>query len=234
MEKMRINKYFSSIGYCSRRKADQLLAEGRVTVDGQPAEMGMAVDDSAVICVDGQPVTGKTESTAPEWYAFHKPVGVVCSENGQGAVTIEEYLHLEKHLIYVGRLDKDSEGLLLLTNRGDEAQAIARSRNEHEKEYEVTINRPVSDHFLEQMMQGVPILDTVTKPCKAWRTGKYTFHIVLTQGLNRQIRRMCEACGVKVSRLRRLRVMNIQLGSLPVGAVRPLTEEEINNLTKEL
>jgi pseudouridine synthase len=230
MEEVRLNKYFSEVGYCSRRQADALIAEGRVSVNGVTAISGVKVTDEDTILVDGLPVGKRLEEVRPVMLAFYKPRGLVCSREGQGAQTVEEYLGLPYRVFSVGRLDKESEGLLLLTNQGALANDIAKARYHHEKEYVVSINQPVTDEFLTRMRGGIQLEEALTRPCKAWKTGEKSFHIVLTQGLNRQIRRMCEACGVRVTRLKRIRVLNVKLGSLEAGAYRELTEEELSQL----
>ncbi len=232
MEKIRINKYLSEIGYCSRRKCDELIEAGLVSVNGEGCTPGMKVSDEDEILIDGKVVSGKVKDVALKVLAFNKPKGVVCSTEGQGAVTVDEYLRLPYRVFYVGRLDKDSEGLLLLTNDGELANEISKARNNHEKEYVVTIDRPVTDSLLDRLRGGVVLEEGRTRACKAWKTGERSFHIVLTQGLNRQIRRMCQACGVRVSRLKRIRVMNVKLGDLEPGKVRELTGDELDELRK--
>ena len=226
-EGIRINKYISECGVGSRRQADQWIEQGLVMINGSPAFPGAKVLDGDLVVVQGKRIFPVEQKVV---LAFYKPKGIVCSRNGQGAVTVEEYLHDPRKLSYVGRLDKDSEGLLLLTNDGELANAISKARNEHEKEYEVTVNRPVTKGFLKKMGEGVPILDTVTRPCKLRQTGERTFTIILTQGLNRQIRRMCEYCGYHVRKLKRVRVMNIELKELKKGEYRELTKEETREL----
>ncbi len=232
MDKIRINKYLSEIGYCSRRQCDELVVEGRVVVNGEVAAPGMKVSDEDEILIDGKAIGVKVQDVALKVLAFNKPKGVVCSTEGQGAVTVDEYLKLPYRVFYVGRLDKDSEGLLLLTNDGELANDISKARNNHEKEYVVNIDRPVTDSLLDRLRGGITLEEGKTRPCKAWKTGEKSFHIVLTQGLNRQIRRMCGVCGVKVVRLRRIRVMNVKLGDLESGKVRELTESELEELRK--
>ncbi len=227
LTEIRINKYLSEAGVCSRRKADEYIEQGRVTIHGIPVEKGACVPVDASVEVDGVTVCLKRQRVT---LAFYKPRGLVCSRNGQGSKTVADYLQYPVPLYYVGRLDKESEGLLLMTNDGDLANAISKARNGHEKEYEVTVNRPVTKTFIRRMAQGVPILDTVTQPCNIWQTGEREFTIVLKQGLNRQIRRMCEACGYHVRRLKRVRVMNITLGELKTGEFRELQPEEEEQL----
>lgn len=232
MEPIRINKYFSQIGYCSRRKADALIEEGKVYINGKPASPGSKVTDLDEIRVEGTLIVKGVTGVRPVWLAFNKPKGVVCSEDGQGCITVWEYLGIKEHLFTVGRLDKDSEGLILITNQGDVADELSRARNYHEKEYVVSIDRPVTDAFIKKMSSGVEILDTVTRDCEVKRLSKYSFSIVLTQGINRQIRRMCEACGARVVSLRRVRFNNVLLGELEMGKTRELTGQEIDELNK--
>ena len=230
-EKIRINKYLSEAGFCSRREADSLIQEGRVTVDGRRAEPGEKITSDTVVYVDGKAVKKVEEKVL---LLFYKPRGVVCSTKKQRQeTTVTEYLNYPLRVYPIGRLDKDSEGLLLLTNQGDLVNKIMRSGNAHEKEYIVTIDKPVTEHFLEQMAGGIRLseLDQVTRPCKVKKVDRNTFSIILTQGLNRQIRRMCEACGCQVKRLVRVRIMNIRLGNLRTGAYRQITKEEYEELT---
>lgn len=226
-EPVRLNKYLSEAGVCSRREADRLIESGRVSVDGTPARTGMKI-------VPGQEVrVGKrlvSKSGRMVVLAVNKPRGIVCTEEKRERNSIVRFLDYPVRVTYIGRLDKDSHGLLLMTNNGDIINRIMRASNHHEKEYKVTVDREVTDVFLEKMAAGVPILDTVTRPCKVKRLGKYTFSIILTQGLNRQIRRMCETLGYEVKDLLRVRVMNIRLGSLKEGAYRELTDGELEEL----
>ena len=224
---IRLNKFLSEAGVCSRREADKLIESGKVTVDGKRAEMGMKVTESQIVCVGKKQVKPKNEMVL---LAVNKPVGIVCTEEKREKNNIINFLKYPTRITYIGRLDKDSEGLLLMTNNGDIINKMMRAGNEHEKEYIVTVNKPVTDEFLEKMANGVPILDTVTRKCKVEKFGKFKFRIILTQGLNRQIRRMCEYCGYKVARLVRVRVMNIKLGDLKPGEYRALTEAEIEKL----
>ena len=224
---IRLNKFLSEAGVCSRREADRLIESGKVTVDGKRAEMGMKVTESQIVCVGKKQVKPKNEMVL---LAVNKPVGVVCKEEKKEKNKIINFLKYPTRITYIGRLDKDSEGLLLMTNNGDIINKMMRAGNEHEKEYIVTVNKPVTEEFLEKMANGVPILDTVTRKCKVEKFGKFKFRIILTQGLNRQIRRMCEYLGYKVTRLVRVRVMNIKLGDLKPGEYRAVTEEEIAKL----
>ncbi|MEE1314928.1 MAG: 23S rRNA pseudouridine(2604) synthase RluF [Faecalimonas sp.] len=223
----RLNKYLSEAGVCSRREADKLIVSGRVTVDGKVATTGMKVTEENLVCVGKKPVKPKNEMVL---LAVNKPVGIVCTEEKREKHNIIDFLKYPTRITYIGRLDKDSEGLLLMTNNGDIINKMMRAGNAHEKEYKVTVNKPITEEFLQKMAAGVPILDTVTRRCRVEQIGKYKFRIILTQGLNRQIRRMCEALGYKVERLERVRVMNILLGDLKPGEYRKVTEEE----TKEL
>lgn len=212
---------------CSRREADRLIESGKVTVDGKRAETGMKITEGQVVCVGKKQVKQKNEMVL---LAVNKPVGIVCTEEKREKNNIIQFLKYPTRITYIGRLDKDSEGLLLMTNNGDIINKMMRAGNEHEKEYKVTVNKPITDEFIEKMSNGVPILDTVTRKCKVEKIGKFKFRIILTQGLNRQIRRMCEYLGYKVTRLERVRVMNIHLGDLKPGEYRAVTEKEIAEL----
>lgn len=224
---VRLNKFLSEAGVCSRREADRLIESGKVTVDGRRAEMGMRVSPSQSVCVGKKEVRQKNEMVL---LAVNKPVGIVCTEEKKEKNNIIRFFNYPTRVTYIGRLDKDSEGLLLMTNNGDIINKMMRAGNQHEKEYKVTVNKPVTKEFIEKMAEGVPILDTVTRKCKVEMLGKYKFRIILTQGLNRQIRRMCEYLGYKVTRLERIRVMNITLGELKPGEYRKVTEAEIQKL----
>ncbi len=228
MEPARLNKYFSICGYCSRREADRLIAEGQVLVNGSPAEAGMKVTEADTVLVNGQRILPKDEVVV---LAFNKPRGIVCTTSTKDrAQNVIEYIQYPIRVYPVGRLDKESEGLLLLTNDGELMNRILRSRNHHEKEYVVRVDKPVTEAFLQQMSSGVPILDTVTRPCQVKKIDSHRFSIILTQGLNRQIRRMCEYLGYQVLELKRLRILNIELGTLKEGAVRKLEGEELQSL----
>lgn len=226
-----MNKYLSDCGVCSRRAADRLIEAGRITVDGCTAKTGQKIQPGQDIKMDGRPVKPKDREIL---LAFYKPRGIVCTEERREKHNIVDYLHYPCRVFTVGRLDKDSEGLLLLTNQGEMANQIMRSRNGHEKEYLVTIDKEITKDFLKQMASGVPILDTVTRPCRVEQTGKKSFRIVLTQGLNRQIRRMCEYLGCRVVTLKRIRVMNIRLDGLKAGQYREVTREEKRELDRML
>ena len=215
---MRINKYLSAQGVCSRREADRLLEAGRITVDGVTAMCGQQVDDNSVICIDGSRISD--EKPQDVLMAFNKPRGIVCTTtDNQGKNNIVDYIGYDKRIYPVGRLDKDSDGLILLTNNGEITDKILRSVNGHEKEYVVKVNKKITDTFLKNMADGVYLkeLDVTTKPCSISRINNYTFRIILTQGLNRQIRRMCQESGYKVESLTRVRIMNIELGGLKIG-----------------
>lgn len=232
-EPVRLNKYLSDAGICSRRQADRYVEEGRITIDGRLAQMGEKVLPTQIICVDGKPVGGAMAVGRRKIVlAVNKPKGIVCTTSRVEKDNIVDFVGYPERIYPVGRLDKESEGLILMTNDGELMDEILRARNHHEKEYEVRVNRPLTDRFLKEMAGGVPILDTVTRPCRVRKTGAYSFRIILTQGLNRQIRRMCEALGYRVRGLRRIRVMNIRLGDLPPGSWRELTEEELCELNR--
>lgn len=228
---IRINKYLSEAGICSRRKADEYIAQRLVKVNGKTAEKGTKIMTGDQVYVKNQLVEIENHKVV---LAFNKPRGLVCSTRGQGAETVLEYLHYPLPLYYVGRLDKESEGLLLLTNDGDLANSISKAGNGHEKEYEVEVNKPVTPEFIRKMGNGVPILDTLTRKCKVEQMESMSFRITLTQGLNRQIRRMCEYCGYRVQKLKRVRIMNIELQGLEEGAYRELEEAELQELQKRL
>jgi len=224
---MRLNKYISETGLCSRREADARIEAGRVTINGAVATLGMQVNEGDVVCVDGQPV-GRAQQHV--YLALNKPVGVICTTERDVPGNIVDFLKHRERIFPIGRLDKDSEGLILLTNNGDIVNEILRSENEHEKEYLVTVDRPVTELFLSGMASGVRILGTVTKPCKVEQLGPATFRMILTQGLNRQIRRMCSFFGYKVRRLQRVRIINLRLGELKPGQWRELSPEEVRGL----
>ena len=226
---VRINKFLSEAGVCSRREADRQIEAGNVTVDGKIAQMGDRVSEGQQVCFQGVPVKKEEEMVL---IALHKPAGIVCTAEKREKNNVIDYLNYPKRIYPVGRLDKDSEGLLLLTNNGDIVNKMMRSGNMHEKEYIVTVNRPVTDSFLHGMANGVPLveLNTTTRKCRVERTGKKQFRIVLTQGLNRQIRRMCEYFGYRVQKLVRVRIMNIELGDLEPGKYRDVTPQEYKRL----
>lgn len=227
---IRINKYLSEAGVCSRREADRQIAAGNVTIDGKTAQMGDQVENGQKVCFCGNPVHKEQEMIL---IALNKPAGIVCTAEKREKNNVIDFLQYPKRIYPVGRLDKESEGLLLLTNNGEIVNKIMRSGNMHEKEYLVTVNRPVTDAFLHGMANGVPLveLNAMTRKCKVERIGKKQFRIILTQGLNRQIRRMCEYFGYRVQKLVRVRIMNIELGDLPSGKYRDVTPEEFQKLT---
>ena len=230
-EPVRLNKYLSEAGVCSRREADRLIESGRVKVDGKTAGMGMKVLPGQEVRVGRKVVSRSGEMVV---LAVNKPAGIVCTEEHREQNSIIRFLNYPARVTYVGRLDKDSRGLLLMTNNGDIINKMMRAGNRHEKEYKVTVDKEITQEFLEKMASGVPILDTVTRPCKVEKIGKYTFSIILTQGLNRQIRRMCEALGYQVRELIRVRIMNIHLGRLKEGEYRKLTDAELNELYDQI
>ena len=228
----RINKYLSEVGFCSRREADKLLEQGRITINGKKPELGTKVSDADEICVDGKNIK-KTEEKHV-YIAFNKPIGIVCTtDTKREKNNIVDYINHPKRIFPIGRLDKPSEGLILLTSDGDIVNKILRARNNHEKEYIVRVDKPITPKFLEKMRNGVPILDTVTKKCEVEQIDILQFRIVLTQGLNRQIRRMCEYLGYEVKKLKRIRIMNIKL-DLPIGKWRDLTDGEMKELAQLL
>lgn len=232
---IRINKFLSEAGLCSRREADRIITAGRVCINGIVATAGTKIFPGMEVTVDGRPVSKEEEEI---FIAFYKPKGIVCTtaaeENGVKVTNVIDYIGYNKRIYPIGRLDQSSEGLLLLTNQGEVMEKILRSRYGHEKEYFVRTDKRITDSFIEKMGKGVPVLDTVTKPCKVWKEDNYSFHIILTQGLNRQIRRMCEYFGYKVVYLRRDRVMNITLEGLKKGKYRHLSKKEIAELKRQL
>src|SRR6185312_142591 len=227
MNSMRINKYLSSAGIVSRRGADKWIEDGRITINGQPAELGSKVQEGDDVRADGKPV--KTEQQLV-YIALNKPVGITSTTERHIKGNVVDFDNHPLRIFHIGRLDKDSDGLLLLTNDGDIVNEILREEHGHEKEYIVTVDYPITKTFIDKMESGVKILGTVTKPCKVKQLGPRTFNITLTQGLNRQIRRMCSALGYNVRKLQRTRIMNIHLGNLPIGKWRDLTEEELAEL----
>lgn len=225
----RLNKFIAETGFCSRREADKLIEEGRVTINGAVPEMGTKVSPEDEVRVDGKLIVEKNEKMI--YLAFNKPVGIECTTNLEVKNNIVDYINYPKRIFPIGRLDKASEGLIFMTNDGDIVNKILRARNNHEKEYTVTVNKPITERFIQRMGNGVPILDTVTKKCKVEQISKYTFKIILTQGLNRQIRRMSEYLGYEVTALKRIRIINISL-DVPVGRYRDLTDAEIKELNQ--
>ncbi|MEG1616894.1 MAG: 23S rRNA pseudouridine(2604) synthase RluF [Bacteroidales bacterium] len=225
---IRLNKFISEAGVCSRREADEFIASGRVIVNGKTPEVGMKINPAKdKVKVDGRLIDSKKE---PVYLAFNKPVGITCTTDTTEKGNIIEYVNFPERIFNIGRLDKDSEGLIFLTNDGDIVNKILRAGNEHEKEYLVTVDKPVTADFLHQMANGVPILGTRTKKCKVEKESEFTFYVTLTQGLNRQIRRMCEALGYNVIKLKRVRVMHINLKGLPTGMWRFFTKEEVSEM----
>ncbi len=224
----RINKYLSEVGYCSRRASDKLIDEGRVRINGLIPEKGTKVLPGDAVSVDGKPISDPQEDFI--YIAFNKPVGIVCTtDTKREKNNIVEFINFPKRIFPIGRLDKPSEGLIFLTNDGDIVNKILRARNNHEKEYQVTVNKPISRDFIRKMSDGIPILGTITRKCFVKQNSTYTFTIVLTQGLNRQIRRMCEFLDYRVTRLKRVRIMNILL-DVPVGKWRYLNPNEMLEL----
>ncbi len=224
-EATRINKYLSEVGYCSRRASDKLIDEGRVRINGQVPEKGTKVVPGDVVSVDGKVINEPTKDFI--YIAFNKPIGIVCtSDTIREKDNIIDFINYPQRIFPIGRLDKPSEGLIFLTNDGDIVNKILRARNNHEKEYEVTVNKPITKAFIQRMSGGIPILGTVTRKCYVKQNSTYTFTIILTQGLNRQIRRMCEFLDYRVTKLKRVRIMNIKL-DVPVGKWRYLDQDEI-------
>ena len=230
---IRLNKYLSEAGVCSRREADRLIEAGRVTVDGVRAVPGMKVSEEQKICVGKKVIQGAEQKVV---LAVNKPAGIVCTGDMKVKNNIIRFLHYPVRVTYAGRLDKDSQGLILLTNNGDIVNKMMRAGNMHEKEYEVTVNHDITETFLKKMSGGVPLeeLGVVTRPCAVEKLDVRKFRIILTQGYNRQIRRMCEYCGYKVVKLKRVRIMNIELGSLKKGKYRRVTAEEWTELNRRI
>jgi 23S rRNA pseudouridine2604 synthase len=224
---LRLNKYISETGVCSRREADKWIDAGRVTCNGNPAALGTQVGEGDVVCIDGQPIGTKKKQI---YIALNKPAGVTCTTEAHIEDNIIELVGYPERIFPIGRLDKDSEGLILLTNDGDIVNEILRSENNHEKEYIVTVDRPITDLSLKMMASGIKIMGELTKPCKVGRIDQKSFRMILTQGLNRQIRRMCSALGYKARRLQRVRIMNIHLGTLGSGQWRHLSDSELAGL----
>ena len=229
----RINKYLSEVGFCSRRAADILIEERKVTINGEIIEIGSKVEEGDQVEVEGQKIIKKTKQKNI-YLAFNKPIGIVCTTDRRlEPDNIIDFIKYPKRIFPIGRLDKPSEGLIFLTNDGDIVNKILRARNNHEKEYIVSVNRPINKDFIQSMSNGVEILDTVTRKCSIKQLGPKKFKIILTQGLNRQIRRMCESLGYRVQSLKRVRIMNIKL-DLPIGKYREFTQEELQDLNKLL
>ncbi len=226
-----LNKYISSTGICSRREADRWIEAGRVCINGQVAQKGNRVVEGDTVTIDGKPLKAKPDLV---YIAPNKPPGITSTTDLKDPTNIVDFVNHPKRIFHIGRLDKPSTGLILLTNDGDIVNDILRAENNHEKEYIVSVDRPISPQFIEKMSNGIPILETVTKKCKVQKQSKYVFKIILTQGLNRQIRRMCEYLNYKVVTLKRLRIMNVELGDLKEGKWRDLTKEELSILKENL
>ena len=228
-EQIRLNKFLSDAGYCSRREADRLVEQGVVKVNGKTAVMGQKVTINDNIMVKGKNISREEEQIL---IALNKPVGIECTTDLNNPDNIVDFINFDKRIYPIGRLDKNSQGLILLTNDGSIVNNILKGSNYHEKEYVVTVDKPVTDDFIKKMSTGVRILDQVTRPCKVAKVKKHVFNIVLTQGLNRQIRRMCGELGYNVQKLKRIRIMNIELGNLPVGQYRKVTDSELKELMR--
>jgi 23S rRNA pseudouridine2604 synthase len=230
--KVRINKFLSQAGFCSRREADKFILDERVTINGIVAKMGEKIDPNDDISVDGERISKKPNKKI--YIILNKPKGIVCTtDSGVEKNNIIDYVNHPKRIFPIGRLDKTSEGLIFLTNDGDIVNKILRAKNKHEKEYHVTVDKPITHEFIQQMSKGVPILNTVTRPCEIKRIKDYEFKIILTQGLNRQIRRMCEYLGYRVKKLKRIRIMNIKL-DIPLGEWRYFNDQEFSELKEML
>src|SRR3990167_4844578 len=232
-EKISLNKYISATGYCSRREADKLIDQARVVVNGNIALAGTRVSSKDKVYIDDELLKVKSTAKQDQFIiAFNKPLNITSTTDEKDRTNIIRFINHPKRIFPIGRLDKDSEGLIFLTNNGDIVNKILRAENAHDKEYIVTVDKPISGQFAELMQKGVPILDTVTKPCKVTVQGRFVFKIILTQGLNRQIRRMCEYFGYEVTKLKRTRIMNVALGTLKPGQWRDLTREEMAEINK--
>lgn len=230
-DNIRLNKFLSDAGVCSRREADRFIEAGKVTVDGKTATMGMKVTLNQNVCLNGKPVKRQEKLIL---IALNKPEGIECTTDLSNPDNVVSFVNCPDRIYPVGRLDKNSKGLLLMTNSGAIVNKIMKASTYHEKEYVVSVNKPIDDEFIKKMSGGVPILDTVTRPCKVTKISSHTFKIILTQGLNRQIRRMCEYLDYKVISLQRVRIMNIKLGKLKEGTYRNVTDEELDTLLKSL
>ena len=230
-EDVRLNKFIADCGYCSRREADRLIEAGKVTVNGKEAEMGMRVTDDDTVVIDGRALKREEETIL---LVFNKPPGITCTTSKDDDTNVVDYINYPKRIYPIGRLDKYSEGLLLLTNKGDLVNGIMRSRYDHEKEYIVTVDRVVDDELLRRLSSGVYLkeLDVTTKPCKCQKVARNKFSMIITQGLNRQIRRMCEEMGCRVMKLRRIRILDIELSDLPVGEYRKATKKEMDSVLR--
>ena len=227
--KTRLNKFISETGFCSRREADKLIGEGKVTVNGKIPEMGTQVSTADYIEISGNPLKNKEKLL---YLAFNKPIGITCTTEHKVKGNIIDFINFPKRIFPIGRLDKPSQGLIFLTNDGDIVNKILRSGNNHEKEYIVTVDKPISPDFIKNMANGVPVLNTITKKCFVRKESKYVFRIILTEGLNRQIRRMCDHLGYAVVRLERLRIMNISIANLHIGKWRYITQKELAGINE--
>lgn len=228
-DSINLNKYISSTGICSRREAEKLIVDGRVTINGKPTQLGNRVFDGDIVKIDGKPLQSKPKQL---YIALNKPVGIVCTTDSKERKNIVKFVGHPQRLFPIGRLDKPSEGLIFLTNDGDIVNKILRAGNNHEKEYIVSVDKPLNDRFIKRMSNGIPILGTVTKKCKVEKLSDKTFKIILVQGLNRQIRRMCEYLGYDVTKLKRTRIMNVSLGNLKVGEWRELSTIEMQKINQ--
>lgn len=224
-----LNKYISSTGICSRREAEKLIIDGKVTINGKPTQLGNRVFEGDIVKINGQPLIAKPKTL---YIAFNKPIGIVSTTDSKERKNIIKYINHPDRLFPIGRLDKPSEGLIFLTNDGDIVNKILRAGNNHDKEYIVTVNKPISSEFITKMSNGIPILGTITQKCKVELINDYTFNIILTQGLNRQIRRMCEFLDFEVTKLKRTRIMNVNLGNLKTGEWRELSSFEMDQINK--
>jgi len=230
---IRLNKFISDSGFCSRREADKLIEQKSVTINGKQPELGSRVEPGDVVIVDGKRIKSSAVNKTDRIYlAYNKPVGITCTTERSVQGNIIDAIGHKQRIFPIGRLDKPSEGLIFLTSDGDIVNKILRAGNEHDKEYLVTVDKPINERFVEQMSKGVPILDTITKPCKVSIQSRFVFKIILTQGLNRQIRRMCEYLGFEVTRLKRTRIMNVKLGNLKPGQWRNLTAAEMTEINQ--
>lgn len=229
---MRINKYISETGYCSRRETNRLIAAGRITINGKVCEKGADVEPEDIVLIDGQEIPYNDRE--PVYLALNKPIGIVCTAAEQVEGNIIQYVNYPSRIFAIGRLDKASEGLIFLTNDGDIVNKMMRSEHNHDKEYVVTVDKPVTDEFVHAMSQGVEIMNVMTKPCEVYKHSENVFRIILTQGLNLQIRRMCKALGYRVLKLERIRIMNVTLDGLERGQWRHLEKQELENLLSML
>lgn len=229
----RLNKYISDSGFCSRREADKLIEQSRVKINGQIPELGTKVLDGDVVVVNGKQINAVADNKSDRVYiAYNKPIGITCTTERNVYGNIIDAIKHKARIFPIGRLDKPSEGLIFLTSDGDIVNKILRAENAHDKEYLVTVDKPLSERFVDRMQRGVPILDTITKPCEVRARSRFVFSIILTQGLNRQIRRMCEYLGYEVTKLKRTRIMNVKLDNLKPGQWRDLTEKEMNEINQ--